>query len=187
VPYVGVRWLAAWAALIFLAQASNYDEPKLIGIARTTIVSTVRGTPLNHVAAGRLPVQPVFVTIEVGEKIRGCRGSLETRTKSLEDEIRLAAAGAAAHDPRYQPLTQKESANFRVTITIVERKERISSVDGLKPEDGLALESGGRWGIVLPWEGKDPQIRLKWAYQKAGVAIGSASNLYRLSATRFRG
>jgi hypothetical protein len=40
---------------------------------------------------------------------------------------------------------------------------------------------------VLPWEGKDPRIRLKWAYQKAGVAIGASANLYRLTATRFRG
>ena len=134
---------------------------------------------------GAHPVKPVFVTIEIGGNVHGCRGSLETRSQSLESEIILAAQSAAAHDPRYQPISLKQLGNFKVTITIVEARRQISDVDDLAPVDGLALESGARWGIVLPWEGKDPRIRLQWAYRKAGVAEGTPANLYRLIAERF--
>ncbi|HWA82824.1 MAG TPA: AMMECR1 domain-containing protein, partial [Fimbriimonadaceae bacterium] len=185
---VGLKRLALVATLIVsLAYASEYDEPHLLSVARETIISQVRGTPLHHVLTGKLPVKPVFVTIERNGVIRGCRGSLTTRTTSLEDEIRLAARAAAEHDPRYRPLSESESWNFQVTVTIVEAKEKIFDVSGLRPKDGLALESGGHWGIVLPWEGKDPATRLKWAYQKAGVVQGAPASLFRLTATRFRG
>jgi AMMECR1 domain-containing protein len=186
---VGLRiGLAVVAVTSFgIAHASNYDEHRLLELARQSVVSEVRGTPLEHVQRGTLPVQPVFITIEVKGQIRGCRGSLTTRATSLEDEIRLAARAAAAHDPRYKPLTEQESRDFKLTVTIVERQDPISTEVGLQPAEGLALESGGRWGIVLPWEGKDPAVRLKWAYQKAGVPIGSAATMFRLVATRFRG
>ncbi|HTQ12089.1 MAG TPA: AMMECR1 domain-containing protein, partial [Fimbriimonadaceae bacterium] len=171
------------ALLIRFAPASNYDQQKLIQIARDAVVAEVRGAPILHLSHGELPVQPVFVTIEVNGVVRGCRGSLATRTASLEDEIRIAARGAAEHDPRYKPLGIKELGQFLVTVTIVDRKEPIVDVASLTPEEGLALRSGDRWGIVLPWEGKDPQIRLKWAFQKAGLPVGSPAVVYRLYAT----
>lgn len=136
---------------------------------------------------GSEPAEPVFVTIEVDNVIRGCRGSLQTRSKSLEEEVVLAARAAAAHDPRYKPLGAAELKSFKVTVTIVQSQTPVSNVAGLDPAHGLVLQSGKRFGIVLPWEGKDPQTRLRWAYRKAGVPEGSSANLFRLNAMRFRG
>lgn len=181
-----LRGVLGALALCAFAHASQYDEPRLTALAKSAVVAEVEGkTPTA--SSKKDPVQPVFVTIEVGGQIRGCRGSLVTRSRTLDEEIVLAARGAAAHDPRYKPLTKDELKTFKVTVTIVESQIPISDVTTLTAADGLALQSGSKWGIVLPWEGKDPQVRLDWAYKKAGVAKGSSANLFRLIATRFRG
>lgn len=162
------------------------DEKALVALARAAVESEVKGSSPPKPSSQTAP-KPVFVTIEVGSRIIGCRGDLKVRTKSLEQEIVLAARAAAAHDPRYRPVQPSDLKSFQVTVTIVDRAEPITQVSGLTPEDGLVLQSGTKVGIVLPWEGKDPQTRLKWAYRKAGVAEGAPAKLLRLIAVRFRG
>lgn len=172
-------------ALPLLVQAQT-DESRLIAIAKAAIVAEVNRQPQAALEGARSP-KPVFVTIEVGNKVIGCRGGLAARSSSLEEEVRLAARSAAAHDPRYRPLTKKDIVSFQVTVTIVEGLQPISNVNGLTPEDGLVLTAGGKSGIVLPWEGKDPKVRLEWAYRKAGVSVGTPVKLQRLKAIRFKG
>lgn len=167
-------------------QALPPDQARLISLARRSVEAAVRGEapPKGNSST---PAQPVFVTIEIHGVVRGCRGSLVARSRSLEQEVVLAATGAAAHDPRYSPIRPGELKDFLVTVTVVDRQEPIDRVDGLAPGEGLALISGNRTGIVLPWEGRDPQVRLRWAYRKAGTPEGAAARLFRLFATRFRG
>jgi hypothetical protein len=127
------------------------------------------------------------VTIERDGRVLGCRGSLEARTGSLEAEVVLAAQAAAVHDPRYRRLTPADTQRFLVTVTIMDRLEPIRDVSGLTPSAGLVLRSGGRCGVVLPWEGKDPAVRLRWAYTKAGETQGASVQLFRMIAERYRG
>lgn len=166
--------------------SQDFDERRLIEVARTAVVGEVRGEK-PEIPSGNTLARPVFVTIEVGGTVRGCRGDLTTRAKTLEAEVALAARAAAAHDPRYRPLAKSELKRFLVTVTVVDRTEPIANVAGLTPGDGLILKSGTRTGIVLPWEGKDPAIRLTWAYRKASVAPSAAVSLQRLVARRVRG
>ena len=177
-------WPGLALGLMGSTHPGQYDHAALLGLARKAVIAEITHAkpPVPLVAH---QVKPVFVTIEIGGNVHGCRGSLETRSQSLESEIILAARSAAAHDPRYRPITPKQLANFKVTITIVEARRPITDVAEIVPTDGLALESGSHWGIVLPWEGKDPRVRLQWAYRKAGVAEGTSANLYRLIAERF--
>ena len=170
----------------YLTQTVPEQDATLIHLAKEAVQAEVLGGPLPH-PNSQTPVQAVFITIERNGKILGCRGDLTPRTGSLEQEIIQEARGAARHDPRYHPLTSADLQNFLVTVTRVSSVERISSVEGLQPCDGLVLESNGKKGIVLPWEGKDPQVRLRWAYRKAAVSEGSSAILYRLVATRSRG
>lgn len=184
-----MRWVCATLVLAGLAasgRATTYDERALIGLARASVVAEVRGEappPLRT----KTPARAVFVTIERGGKVLGCRGGLVALAGSLEEGVVAAARSAARHDPRYRPLRPDELKDFLVTVTVVDRLEPLPDVAALGPEDGLALTSGGRTGVVLPWEGRDPAVRLKWAYRKAGVAEGSAARLRRVVAVRFRG
>ncbi|BCM91407.1 hypothetical protein IAD21_03279 [Abditibacteriota bacterium] len=132
---------------------------------------------------------PVFVTIERRGKILGCRGTLRSTQSSLEREVVNAARSAAAFDPRYRPLRPDDLKDFAVTVSVVERQTPLSmgELPTLSPEEGLVLQSGERFGIVLPFEGRDPQTRLGWAWKKAGVSPGSSCRLFRLIAQRFRG
>ena len=109
------------------------------------------------------------------------------RSRSLEEEIVLAARAAASHDPRYRPLAPRDLTDFLVTVTLVQQLRPLDRIETLTPNAGLVLKAGGRTGIVLPWEGKDPKTRLTWAYQKAGVSPGTPCTLYLMIADRFRG
>lgn len=161
----------------------------LVALARQAVEAEVRRKPLT-LPESRSPAQPVFVTIERRGEVIGCRGTLRPRCSSLEEEVTQAARSAAGRDPRYRPLNPTDLTDFLVTVTIVERLEPISreAISRLTPEDGLVLTTpDGKSGVVLPWEGKDPQTRLRWAYRKANVPEGATVLLQRLIGERFRG
>ena len=176
----------AFVSFLFCLPVAAQQPAALTALARNAVLSAVRGTPAPTVRS-QTPPRPVFVTIERDGRVLGCRGGLEARTGSLEQEIVLAAQAAAIHDPRYRRLSHEDTRRFLVTVTIVDRLEPVADVSGLSPSDGLVLRSGTRCGVVLPWEGKDPVVRLQWAYRKAGVAEGSRVQLFRLKAERYRG
>jgi len=168
-------------------QDLDAESSKFIRIARDAVTETVLGQKPPSVANEPQPAKPVFVTIERNGKILGCRGSLVTRSATLAGEIQAAASSAASHDPRYKPMHPSDLKGFLVTVTLVDRLETISDVSGLTPAEGLVLTSGSKTGVVLPWEGKDPHIRLEWAYKKAGLPVGAAATLQKLIARRWRG
>lgn len=149
-----------------------------------TVDALLKGRPLP-IATSKSPTKGVFVTIESNGKVLGCRGTLEPSESSLEQEIQKAAKSATLFDPRYNRV-QVGKNPYAVTLTIVERMEAIGSVASLRPEEGLILRSSKGVGVVLPWEGKDPQTRLRWAYTKANTPRTSAVKLERLFAKRYR-
>lgn len=173
--------------MIFLLLAQeDRMAPHWISLARQTVEHVVLGKTAAQ-AQNPDPAKPVFITIERDGTILGCRGALVTSKKTLDEEIISAAISAAKFDPRYGPIRKEKLGRFLVTVTIVESLEAISDAGGLKPEDGLVLKSGSKTGVVLPWEGKDPAIRLDWAYRKAGVKKGAQVSLMKMIAQRYRG
>jgi AMMECR1 domain-containing protein len=184
VRHLGVFvWLAiALTPSLALAQ----DAARLIPLARQAVEAEVKGQQPPQPSTNT-PSRGVFVTIEKDGKILGCRGSLTPLENSLEAEIIRAARGAAKHDPRYRPVGPKDLSGYLVTVTVVQDSRPIDNVDGLQPSEGLVLKCGDKTGVVLPWEGKDPNTRLEWAYKKAGVPRGSPVSLFKLIAERERG
>lgn len=182
---------ALWVFVLGIASASPcraWTPNGLIALARDAVkretLHQKPPLPLDQDAP-----MPVFVTIERRGQILGCRGSLRTNQSSLEREIIHAARSATAFDPRYAPLSPADLQGFLVTVTLVKRQIPLaeSDLNSLAPEEGLVLQSGAHFGIVLPFEGRDPRVRLGWARKKAGVSPGASARLFRLQAERFRG
>lgn len=175
-------WFAVWACL-----SPPTDGDALVRYAHLAVRSAVQKAAPPSAPADLGPILPVFVTLEVDGVIRGCRGSLVALTKSLAEEIAGAARSATQHDPRYRPLQARELPKLKITVTLVERLEPIDWPAPLGPEHGLVFRAGDRVGVVLPWEGRDPDTRRLWAYRKAGVPVGSSGSFWRLIGQRFRG
>ncbi|MBC8101333.1 MAG: AMMECR1 domain-containing protein [Cytophagales bacterium] len=177
-----------------LAAPSGEEEPggrALIAIARAAVVEEVTGVPEDSrpLPPRETTPQGIFVTVERKGTVIGCRGGLGIRGRTLQEEITRAARAAAGHDPRYRPMTPADLRDFKVTVTLVDSLEPLAAgqIRTLSPGEGLVLTAGTRTGVVLPWEGKEPIVRLRWAYRKAGIAPGSPCTLRRMIARRYRG
>jgi AMMECR1 domain-containing protein len=187
-PYLALLTSAALLVSLPAIPAHAWTEKALLSLARLAVRAEVEGRTPPAPKDGS-PGLPIFVTIERQGKVIGCRGALTCRSRTLEEEIVLSARAAAAHDPRYRPLTRKDLADFQVTVTLVRDLRPLESADiaTLTPAEGLVLKAGSRTGVVLPYEGRDPRIRLEWAFKKAGVTSGTPCTLQRMIADRFRG
>lgn len=68
------------------------QDAALIGLARAAVTEAVTGqaAPVVPTEMTRLPAQGIFVTIERGGTVIGCRGTLRPRCANLADEVRTS-------------------------------------------------------------------------------------------------
>lgn len=101
-----------------------------------------------------------FVTINHGDRLHGCIGTVEPRRSLLED-LRHNAVMAAFHDPRTRPLRADELdlVTFSVAIlgppSTLEYRDEADARRQLRPHiDGVILSFSGYRGLFLPqvWE-----------------------------------
>ncbi|MCD4784561.1 MAG: AMMECR1 family protein [Candidatus Eremiobacteraeota bacterium] len=111
----------------------------------------------------------VFVTIDRHTDIRGCRGTLDPYCPDVVQEVCKMAVASAMRGERYSPINPGELKECRISITIVQSLIPISTVKNVTKSDGIVFKTGGKAGVVLPYEGSDPYTRLKWAYLKVGI------------------
>jgi AmmeMemoRadiSam system protein A len=119
-----------------------------------------------------------FVTLKIDGQLRGCIGRLEADDRLVCGVARNAYA-AAYQDPRFDPLTETESRQVRIHISVLTPPTPLSFTDEddllrqLRPDiDGLVLEAGRCRGTFLPavWESlPDPRRFLEQLKIKAGL------------------
>jgi len=97
-----------------------------------------------------------FVTLERGDELVGCIGSLEPR-RALWRDVARNARGAAFEDPRFSPLAAGERAGVSVEVSVLSPLDEVPapSLDevaaGLRPGDeGLVLAAAGSRSTFLP-------------------------------------
>lgn len=133
----------------------------LLAVARGAVGEKFGATPML------IPERPwlsklaaTFVTINFGDHLHGCIGTIEPR-QSLLDDLRHNAVMAAFHDPRTQALRAAELELVAFSVSILGPPSPIEFVDEadarrkLRPHvDGVILSYAGYRGLFLPqvWE-----------------------------------
>lgn len=170
---------------------SREEQAWLLRFLRARMEGVVRHKPFRLPSPREIPdvwrqAGGVFVTLEVAHRVRGCSGSLYPRFPQRWQEAQRALE-RALYDPRYRPIRPRELSLVRISVTVVLAIEPIEHIGQLGgAEHGLVLRTqDGREGVVLPYEGRLPEERLRWAYQKAGATQSHPAQLYRLRAERF--
>jgi AmmeMemoRadiSam system protein B/AmmeMemoRadiSam system protein A len=97
-----------------------------------------------------------FVTLQHGDKLLGCIGSLEPR-RALWRDVAHNARAAAFDDPRFPPLGKDDLPGLSVEVSLLSPLEAIPALslealaNDLRPgTDGLLLAGGGRRATFLP-------------------------------------
>jgi len=156
----------------------------LLDVARTSINhGLVQGRPVELDILGfdealRRP-RACFVTLDINGQLRGCIGRLKADLPLIESVAQNAYA-AAFSDPRFEPLTEIESRELGVHISVLSApspmafKDESDLLSQLRPGvDGLVFESGRCRGTFLPavWQTlPEPKRFLAQLKVKAGLA-----------------
>lgn len=156
------------------------DRALLLQIARRAIEASL-GAP----GAGAPPPRPAlerkagaFVTLRrrADDELRGCVGFIEP-LHSLRETVARAAASAAIHDARFEPVTLSELRGLAIDVSVLSPLAPIHAEDVVVGRHGLVVERLGKRGLLLP------QVPVEWGWdrlafldqtcEKAGLPAGS--------------
>jgi AmmeMemoRadiSam system protein A len=150
------------------------DEKRtLIEIARSSIVSVLQNKTLPTLkfqSEALKRVSGVFVTLRIGEELRGCIGYIEPLFP-LALATQEVAVKAAMEDPRFMPVTLPEMQNITIGISVLSPLSELHDVEKIEiGKHGLVIDAGYKRGLLLPqvateynWDRKQflKQIALK--------------------------
>ena len=91
----------------------------------------------------------VFVTLRIGNQLRGCVGQINAEYPLLT-AIQKAAVSAAFEDPRFQPVCSEEIPYLRLKIAILSPMKHIEVEDVEVGKHGLLIMDQGQRGLLLP-------------------------------------
>jgi AmmeMemoRadiSam system protein A len=93
---------------------------------------------------------PVFVTLTLGDRLRGCVGNMEP-SGSLPEFTASCAVASATTDPRFPPLAPAELARARIEISILSPPMPAAGPQDIVPGiHGIVVSQGPRRGLLLP-------------------------------------
>ena len=103
---------------------------------------------------------------------RCCMGSLYPTQPDAAEEIIASAVAAAGHDRRFPPLRPAELSRLTLIVSFVSRPRPITASEAahLDPvREGLAVQNGDRWGVVLSSETPRRENLPLWGRIRAGA------------------
>ncbi len=168
--------------------APSYGQ-ELLRLARASIDRALRGEPPPSLVERPHPDDPshgIFVTLKIGENLRGCIGTLAAEEGIPLTVVRFARE-AAFRDPRFPPLTPGEWASVSVEVSVLTPPRLIAPEEVEPGRHGIILEMGGRRGLLLP------QVATEWGFTReqflAAVSqkAGLPDNAWKLPGAKLYG
>jgi len=174
---------------------SPEDRNTLLDLARRTVAAAASGDDLPTLRNPNGPLREkgaVFVTLRIGDDLRGCIGHTEAH-QALWESVRDMAAAAAERDHRFSPVRPDEVSRLRFEISV------LSPMSPIRPEEivvgthGLYVKRDGvASGLLLPqvaveWEWTPGEF-LRRTFEKAGLAQPDPqAKVYGFTVERFSG
>tara|TARA_B100000315_G_C14433561_1_gene521294 strand:+ start:247 stop:798 length:552 start_codon:yes stop_codon:yes gene_type:complete len=160
------------------ALLTDQQKQCLLKLARDTISLYIKESKIfeykiDDEALGQ--VMGVFVTLNNGDKLRGCIGNI-IGTTPLCQGVRDMAIACATKDPRFDPLVVSELDKVSIEISVLSPLEKISDpAEIILGKHGVLVEGTLGGGVYLPqvatetgWS-KDEFMNSLCAH-KAGIA-----------------
>ena len=115
----------------------------------------------------------VFVSLHKDGRLRGCIGTIQATRNSIAEEIIENGISAATKDPRFRPVRPDELETLEISVDVLGKTEKISSMDELDVKRyGVIVSKGFRRGLLLPnLDGVDTvEEQVSIALRKAGLS-----------------
>ena len=125
------------------------EQRALLSLARSVIAAQLlKGTEVSRpvVTSGHLLAEcGCFVTLKIGENLRGCIGHIEA-TRPLVDCVEENAINAAFKDPRFPPLKAAELPSTNIEISVLSVPQSLHYRDA---DDLLEKLVPGTHGVII--------------------------------------
>lgn len=131
----------------------------------------------------------VFVSLKVGDALRGCIGTIGPTCINVAEEIINNAISAGTCDPRFPEVKPDELKDLIYSVDVLGTPEKIDSINELDVNKyGVIVTSGYRRGLLLPaLEGVDtPEQQVEIALQKAGIRPSEPYEMQRFKVVRYK-
>ena len=120
-----------------------------------------------------------FVTLQKGDRLRGCIGEI-TATRPAWQAVIARAVDAAIHDPRFSPVSASELPELHLDISLLGPSRSVPGPRSvIVGRHGVVLSKGMRRATYLPQvgpeQGWDRSTMLAHLAQKAGLSASAVS------------
>ena len=131
---------------------SATEREELVRVARRSLENHLeRGQAgaFETDSPGLLRPAGAFVTLHLGQRLRGCIGTFAASSPLIDTVTRMAVA-AAANDPRFPPLELQELPRVLLDISVLSPRWQATADDVVVGEHGLYVRRGPFHGVLLP-------------------------------------
>lgn len=175
--------------MLRMSRLSSDDWLALAGIARRAISSAIiekRLPDFPSFPATLSERRGAFVSLYLGETLRGCVGQIEN-VGPLADVVARSAIGAALFDSRFAPIRAEEVTPLDIEISVLTPPEPILPEAIIAGLHGLMVVRGSSRGLLLPQVAAERKWSSRRLLEETCVKAGLPRDAWRDPAAEILG